>query len=422
MNIGPYDQQMMELQHGQRLADMLRMNAMQPIQSVSNSPLASISPLQVMAQALMGHSANRAYEQNMEGQRQLAQIMEGDTQEGLNKFSEEYGVNPQQAVFNAMASRSPRIIGLGKEAMKGVIQPKQLMDAATNESILASGGNPLGFKPKLELKTVEPGKPLLDQGGNLVNPASVQPGAAPSYQTINGDLYGVTQTGMDQINKAPRTNVSNTVVNGPQNQGLSEVFKKGVQLTSELGEQARGAVETLHSLDNLANLDKQGIFSNLTSKPSAFLVNIAQAVRAPLPQEVIDRLSNTTAYNSEVINVWQKWISQIGTNKGLTKEEAMELKNALPLAAHSPEARAKIIELMRGAATRTIENHRNAVNAYTQSYRSQDPSDILRAMGEMQVPGAATAPTETTGNPIGTQVAPAQVPKFEDLIKQRGIK
>ena len=185
MNIGPYDQQMMQLQHGQRLADMLRLNAMQPIQSVSNSPLASLSPTQVIAQALMGHSANMAHGQNMEGQRQLAQIMENDTQEGLSKFSEEYGVNPQQAVFNAMASRSPRIIGLGKEAMKGVVQPKQLMDAATNESILASGGNPLGFKPKLELKTVDPGKPFIDQGGNIVNPTSVQPGAAPSYQKID---------------------------------------------------------------------------------------------------------------------------------------------------------------------------------------------------------------------------------------------
>lgn len=422
MNIGPYDQQMMQLQHGQRLADMLRMNAMQPIQSVSNSPLASISPVQVMAQALMGHSANMAGQKSMEDMRNLSQMMEGDKQAGLAQFNEEYGADPNTAIFNLMAARSPVLQAMGKTLSKGIVQPKDLIKAATNESILASRGNPAGLAPKLELKTVDPGKPFIDQGGNIVNPTSVQPGAAPSYQKVDGDLYGVTATGMDQINKAPRTNVSNTVVNGPQNQGLSEVFKKGVQLTSELGEQARGAVETLHSLDNLANLDKQGIFSNLTSKPSAFLANIAQAVGAPLPQEVIDKLSNTSAYNSEVTNVWQKWISQIGTNKGLTKEEAMELKDALPLAAHSPEARAKIIELMRRAATRTIENHRNAVDAYTQSYRSQDPSDILRAMGEMQVPGATTAPTETTGNPIGTQISPAQVPKFEDLIKQRGIK
>ena len=422
MNIGPYDQQIMQLQHGQRLADMLRMNAMQPIQSVSNSPLAAISPLQVMAQALMGHSANMAGQKSIEDMRNLSQMMEGDKQAGLAQFKEEYEADPNTAIFNLMAARSPVLQAMGKTLSKGLVQPKDLIKSATNESILASRGNPAGLAPKLELKTVEPGKPLLDQGGNLVNPTSVQPGAAPSYQTINGDLYGVTQTGMDQINKAPRTNVSNTVVNGPQRQGLDEVFKKGAQLTFDLGEQARGAVESLHSLDNLANLDRQGIFSNLTSRPSEFIANVAQSLGAPLPAEVIDKLGNTTAYNSEIINVWQKYIAQIGTNKGLTKEEAMDIKDSLPKAAHSPEARAKIIELMRRAAMRVIENHRNAVNAYSQSYQSQDPSSILRVMGEMQVPGAATAPTETTGNPIGTQTAPAQVPTFEDLIKQRGIK
>ena len=422
MNVGPYDSQLMEMRHGQRLADMLRMNAMQPIQSVSNSPLASISPLQVMAQALMGYSANRAGNKHMEDMRNLSQTMERDKQAGLAQFNDEYATDPNKAIFNLMAARSPVLQAMGKTLSKGTVQPKDLIKAATNESILTSKGNPAGLVPKLELKTVEPGKPLMDQGGNIVNPASVQPGAAPNYQTINGDLYGVTQTGMDQINKAPRTSVSTTVVNGPQRQGLDEVFKKGAQLTFDLGEQARGAVESLHSLDNLANLDKQGIFSNLTSKPSEFITNVAQAVGAPLPKDVVDKLSNTTAYNSEIINVWQKYIAQIGTNKGLTKEEAMDIKDSLPKAAHSPEARAKIIELMRRAAMRTIDNHRNAVNAYSQSYQSQDPSSILKVMGEMQAPGAATAPTETTGNPIGTQAVPAQVPKFEDLIKQRGIK
>ena len=86
MNVGPYDSQLMEMQHGQRLADMLRMNAMQPIQSVSNSPLASISPLQVMAQALMGYSANRAGNKHMEDMRNLSQMMEGDTNAGLEQF------------------------------------------------------------------------------------------------------------------------------------------------------------------------------------------------------------------------------------------------------------------------------------------------------------------------------------------------
>ncbi len=419
MNIGPYDQQMMGLQHGQRLADMLRMNAMQPIQSVSNSPLAAISPLQVMAQALMGHSANRAYEQNMEGQRQLAQIMEGDTQEGLNKFSEEYGVNPQQAVFNAMASRSSRIIGLGKEAMKGVIQPKQLMDAATNESILASGGNPLGFKPKLELKTVEPGKPLLDQGGNLVNPASVQPGAAPNYQTINGDLYGVTQTGMDQINKAPRVSTS-VSVNTPQNHGLKEYFGNANKSLEDLKGRAVGAVNTLRALNELKSMEESGIFSNVTSSPSAFATNLAQAFNMPISEEMAKKLGSTESYNAAVTDLWQTLVSKYGGNRGVTKEESEQIKKILPLASNSPEGRKFIVDTLSRAANRQINDFSTANQAFAEAVQNNDVSKLAPIMERVMVPNQTDTrvPTEAPINqpPIG------QVPKFEDLIKQRGIK
>ena len=251
MNIGPYDQQMMQLQHGQRLADMLRLNAMQPIKSVSNSPLASLSPLQVVAQALMGHSANMAGQKSLEDMRNLSQMMEGDKQAGLAQFNEEYGADPNKAIFNLMAARSPVLQAMGKTLSKGIVQPKDLIKAATNESILASRGNPAGLAPKLELKTVEPGKPLLDQGGNLVNPASVQPGAAPSYQTINGDLYGVTQTGMDQINKAPRVSTS-VSVNTPQNHGLKEYFGNANKSLEDLKGRAVGAVLAVTRLQNLS--------------------------------------------------------------------------------------------------------------------------------------------------------------------------
>jgi len=222
MNIGPYDQQMMQLQHGQRLADMLRMNAMQPIQSVSNSPLASISPLQVMAQALMGHSANRAGDKHIEDMRNLSQMMEGDKQAGLAQFNDEYAKDPNKAIFNLMAARSPVLQAMGKTLSKGLVTPKDLSKSATHESILASGGNPAGFSPIIPLETIEPGKPLMNkQTGAVVNPTSVQPGATPNYQTINGDLYGVTQTGMDQINKNPRI-INNNSINTAQNHGLKE--------------------------------------------------------------------------------------------------------------------------------------------------------------------------------------------------------
>ena len=419
MKVGPYDSQLMEMQHGQRLADMLRMNAMQPIQSVSNSPLASISPLQVMAQALMGYGANKAGEKHMEDMRNLSQMMEGDTNAGLEQFQKEYAVDPMQAVTNAMAARSPVIQALGKAALKGVAQPKDLMKAATNESILASGGNPIGYRPKLELKTVEPGKPLMDQGGNIVNPASVQPGAAPNYQTVDGNLYGVTQTGMDQINKNPRIN-TNVSINTPQNHGLKEYFGNANKSLEDLKGRAVGAVNTLRALNELKSMEESGIFSNVTSSPSAFATNLAQAFNMPISDEMAKKLGSTESYNAAVTDLWQTLVSKYGGNRGVTKEESEQIKKILPLASNSPEGRKFIVDTLSRAANRQINDFSTANQAFAEAVQNNDVSKLAPIMERVMVPNQTDTrvPVEAPIN----QPPTGQVPKFEDLIKQRGIK
>lgn len=419
MNIGPYDQQMMQLQHGQRLADMLRMNAMQPIQSVSNSPLASISPLQVMAQALMGHSANMAGQKSIEDMRNLSQMMEGDKQAGLAQFNEEYGADPNTAIFNLMAARSPVLQAMGKTLSKGIVQPKDLIKAATNESILASRGNPAGLAPKLELKTVEPGKPLMDQGGNLVNPASVQPGAAPSYQKVDGDLYGVTATGMDQINKAPRVN-TNVAINTPQNHGLKEYFGNANKSLEDLKGRAVGAVNTLRALNELKSMEESGIFSNVTSSPSAFATNLAQAFNMPISEEMAKKLGSTESYNAAVTDLWQTLVSKYGGNRGVTKEESEQIKKILPLASNSPEGRKFIVDTLSRAANRQINDFSTANQAFAEAVQNNDVSKLAPIMERVMVPNQTDTrvPAEAPIN----QPPTGQVPKFEDLIKQRGIK
>ena len=419
MNVGPYDSQLMEMQHGQRLADMLRMNAMQPIQSVSNSPLASISPLQVMAQALMGYGANKAGEKHMEDMRNLSQMMEGDTNAGLEQFQKEYAVDPMQAVTNAMAARSPVIQALGKAALKGVAQPKDLMKAATNESILASGGNPIGYRPKLELKTVEPGKPLMDQGGNIVNPASVQPGAAPNYQTVDGNLYGVTQTGMDQINKNPRIN-TNVSINTPQNHGLKEYFGNANKSLEDLKGKATGAVNTLRALNELKSMEDSGIFSNVTSGPSTFVANLAQAFGMPISDEMAKKLGSTESYNAAVTDLWQTLVSKYGGNRGVTKEEAEQIKKILPLASNSPEARKFIVDTLSRAANRQINDFSTANKAFAEAVQNNDISKLAPIMERVMVPSQTDTrvPAEAPIN----QPPTGQIPTFEDLVKEKGTK
>jgi len=363
MNVGPYDSQLMEMQHGQRLADMLRMNAMQPIQSVSNSPLASISPLQVMAQALMGYSANRAGNKHMEDMRNLSQMMEGDKQAGLAQFNDEYATDPNKAIFNLMAARSPVLQAMGKTLSKGLVTPKDLSKSATHESILASGGNPAGFSPIISLETVEPGKPLMNkQTGAVVNPTSVQPGATPNYQKIDGDLYGITPTGMDQINKAPRVNVSANLNMPAGETEFEKTFgrKEATRLSEDLA-QRPGKLEGLQAAQDSLKLLDQGIHTGILADIQKNLEKGYGAIASKEPEKaarteqfianvgnlVIPRLKDFGG--SDTVEE-MKYLQQV--MGGNVKLEASTLRNILNSVSkklqHRVQETDKAVEMYRG--------------------------------------------------------------------------
>ena len=395
MKVGPYDSQLMEMQHGQRLADMLRMNAMQPIQSVSNSPLASISPLQVMAQALMGYAANRADNKHMEDMRGLSQMMQGDTNAGLEQFQKEYAVDPMQAVTNAMAARSPVIQALGKAALKGVAQPKDLMKAATNESILASGGNPIGYKPKLELKTVEPGKPLMDQGGNIVNPASVQPGAAPNYQKIDGDLYGITPTGMDQINKAPRVNVRADLNMPAGETEFEKTFgrKEATRLSDDLA-QRPGKLEGLQAAQDSLKLLDQGIHTGILADIQKNLEKGYGAIAAKEPEKA----ARTEQFIANVGNLVIPRLKDFGGSD--TVEEMKYLQ-----------------QVMGGNVKLEASTLRNILNSVSKKlqHRVQETDKAV----EMYRQRGKSLPTIDTG--VQQELPQNNVPTLDEFFKSKGL-
>lgn len=395
MNIGPYDQQMMQLQHGQRLADMLRMNAMQPIQSVSNSPLASISPLQVMAQALMGHSANMAGQKSIEDMRNLSQMMEGDKQEGLAQFNEEYGADPNTAIFNLMAARSPVLQAMGKTLSKGIVQPKDLIKAATNESILASRGNPAGLAPKLELKTVEPGKPLMDQGGNLVNPASVQPGAAPSYQKVDGDLYGVTATGMDQINKAPRVSVSANLNMPAGETEFEKTFgrKEASRLSDDIAQRS-GKLEGLKAAQAGLELLDQGIHTGILADIQKNLEKGYGAIAAKEPEKA----ARTEQFVAHIGNLVIPRLKDFGGSD--TVEEMKYLQ-----------------QVMAGNVKLEASSLRNILNTVIKNLQHR-VQETDRAV-EMYRGRGKSLPTIDTG--VQQEVPQNNVPTLDEFLKSKGL-
>ena len=201
-----------DVQHNQRMADVMRMHTLQPIQNIGASPLSQVSPFQALAQVMSGYAANKYDDRTKESQAKMVEAMQAHTEQGIQQYMQDYQSDPRSAVMNALKSPSPVVRALATQELKGLMTPKTLASHATDASVIGSGGNAQGFAAKNKLTTVEPGKPLMNEQGNLVVP-QIQPGAGQTLETINGDLYGRTPTGVDQINKAPRVTTNTTVNN-----------------------------------------------------------------------------------------------------------------------------------------------------------------------------------------------------------------
>lgn len=254
-----------EVLQNQRMADIMRMHTLQPIQNVGASPLSELSPFQGLAQMMSGYVANKYDDKAKAAQADMIQAMQAHTEHGLQQYMQEYQNDPRAAVMNAMKSPSPVVRAMATQELKGLMTPKTMAAHATDASVIGSGGNAQGFAAKNKLTTVEPGKPLMNEQGNLVVP-QIQPGAGQTLETINGDLYGRTPTGIDQINKAPRV-TTNTTVNNTAPVGETAFEKtfgerEATRLSTEL-ELRPSKLESIQATVDGLRLLREGIHTGL---------------------------------------------------------------------------------------------------------------------------------------------------------------
>lgn len=150
-----------DVQHNQRMADVMRMNTLQPIQNIGASPLSQVSPFQALAQVMSGYAANKYDDRTKESQAKMVQAMQAHTEQGLQQYMQEYEKDPRMAVMNLMKNPSPVAQAIASQELKGLITPKTMAAHATDASVIGSGGNAQGFAAKNKLTTVEPGKPFI---------------------------------------------------------------------------------------------------------------------------------------------------------------------------------------------------------------------------------------------------------------------
>jgi hypothetical protein len=249
--------------HNQRMADVMRMQALQPIQNVGASPLSKLSPFQALANVLQAHVANKYNDKAHETQANMLKAMQAHTEQGLQQYMQDYQNDPRAAVMNAMKSQSPVVRAMATQELKGLMTPKTMASHATDASVIGSGGNVQGFAAKDNLKPIQPGSLLMDEQGQLRAPTA-QPGANAELVNINGNLMHKTPTGLDPVLKAP--NIT-TTVNNMTPPGESEFEKtlgrrEATRLSDDL-QQRPGKLEGMQAAQDSLKLLDQGIHTGI---------------------------------------------------------------------------------------------------------------------------------------------------------------
>jgi hypothetical protein len=293
----------------------------------------------------------------------------------------------REAVLRAVASNHPVLQQLGMSQLKS-LAPEQmsqkdylgLADKFDPNSTVdaAKGGGVNALKPKKSVKEV--GGVLYDE--NTMQVVQLKDSYDPNkIIKIAGDTYQVnpSTSKLEKMDNAPKVTVSNSmggVVMPGQKAGMEEIFKKTGDRVVELGKAAQVATSNLQAISELKNLESQGIYSNVTTAPTTFFTNLAQAVGVPLDQKKVATLGNTESFNAIATDLWQGVVNKYGGNRGVTEKEAQELKKIVPQAANSPQARARMYQILESVSQRQIGQYKNANSSYNKALQTQNPADL----------------------------------------------
>lgn len=215
---------------------------------------------------------------------------------------------------------------------------------------------------------------------------------------VGGDLYqGNNATGqVRKLDNAPKVSVQANSLTKGVTAGMEAAFKSAAKRVEQFGDIANASRATLENLAEMKRLDAGGIYSNVTTGPATWFANFAQSLGMNLDPA---KLGRTEAYNAAAIDLWQSKIAGMeGGNRGVTKEEAAEIKNLLPQTAHSPEARQRIMAMMENVAKRSILRHENAQKAFHQAAQADDARMLDSIFTNVHMPAPVT-PEPTTEKP-----------------------
>lgn len=419
------------------LANALLGRSLQPLQE--QPPVGGIavpiSPLQGIAGLLQQYFAGKGG-QNVDtqeaalGQRyaqsqqaSLERLMKGSPTEDRELMQAAGGYGPQAKVAAAMLEAR------NKARYEGMISPKALLTApdtsVSSRADAINGGGVSVLRPKPttaisegQVISTTPGEipgVLADLGRTYSNQVTPSPKGPVLTRTQSGT--GKTEA----IEHAPSTSVTaNVGIAGPK-AGATKIFEDASKTVSDLGQAARAGQNIKDGLARLQEMDKQGIFSNKTSGMKTWGANLAQALGAPLSEKQANMLGNTEGFTSVITDLWQQKIAQAGGNRGVTHEEAEQMKSMLPQAATSPQARQIIYQILGNVADRQAAQFRTANRNLTEALKKEDPSLWQQNFDQIFLPQVSSPSVATpTAQPSGPMSFSKE--ELEAEARRRGLK
>jgi len=321
---------------------------------------------------------------------------------------------PMEAIVGAMTSGYKPLQMLGMKELetlgKNSMTTKDWLGLARyfdpkSAVVAAQTGDASQLKLKPEYKVVDGRVISIGDGGEVKELRDfARQWTTGTMQGPSGPLLVQREAGtgkVDAIDKAPKVSSNVNVSQAGPKVGAQEIFRQAAKDISDLAERARSAQGLQQALGQMKNLDSQGIYSNAPSAAATFVTNLAQAVGATLTPEQQTKLANTETFNSVAVDLWQQLVAQYGGNRGVTKEEAEQIKAILPQAKNSPEARQKIYRILESSAQRSINRFQVGNAAYVKALQTDNPTHWTEFLGEAFLPTTPNLPAPEYPKPQG---------------------
>lgn len=408
--------QQQALARRQKVADMLTGLAFQssPTQMVGQVAVAQ-SPLEAIAKTFAGGLAGYKQKGIDDSMSQIAGDYQNRQREAiadaLSRPSEQERatallMRPDLPELYAQGSKmqkslSERKTKLSEEAIKGQSNVGKQMSAMAGDAA-AGAGNTLMDKGE-----------QYDMGKFTIDPATGKPmealrGVARQYTAPNGTIFNAnTQTGyLDAADKAPKMGVNVSQV-GPK-AGMQEYFKGEAEALNKERVALQESKAAMGTLDAMEKLDNAGMFNGFGANQIGATVKLGQQLGLNFDP---NKLANMEGYRAAQTELWQKLISKMGGNRGVTKEEAEEIKQILPQVSDSPQGRARIVQIIRGAHQRSAQQHLQLSKMFGQAIKSEDPSAYIEARAQFAAdPNVGATAVPQAQAPAGAPGGPKIIP------------